>query len=369
LISLDRRIEAVPDYLPQRVRLKLQLGIAYFALSDVANAKASFIAMCELDPECSIDANKYPPKVIALFEEAKAEQDGNRCRILCDSVKSRLAAGEVTAIAEQLGPESCRCALDAVREFAERLFQAGIQAYLADDFAASVKNLSDALKLRPDHALTAEYLMMTQAKLRAAVEQRRGDWRKSFQAGSISSAFAMYNELVALNIDGVADTALEEMNTAYRKRVASSLEAWKGACKTRDAATMDRLRRQAELILPDPQIGQDLLDQMTGCPVTPCISMDVEAVLPRLRSSFEPEIPADLRRSLSNTSPYRVQVQARIEENGDVFVLAVNGQNAAVNNVVGTAVERWKFSPTITDNESRCVETVFPIVITPRGPN
>src|SRR5215831_1410980 len=63
LIALDKSIQSRPDNGAQKVRLKLQLALDYFALGDVKNAKAGFAEMCAPDPNCSIDVVKYPPKV------------------------------------------------------------------------------------------------------------------------------------------------------------------------------------------------------------------------------------------------------------------------------------------------------------------
>jgi len=131
---------------------------------------------------------------------------------------------------------------------------------------------------------------------------------------------------------------------------------------------MDRLRRDAGLMLPDPAIGQDLMDQMATCSAQPCVRMDVEMAMVRVKSSNQPDIPQVLQRSLDNRAR-TVRVEARIEENGDVAVLTVLGENTAINDVVRSAVEKWKFAPAIIKNETRCVETVFPIVIAPPRPN
>jgi hypothetical protein len=100
----------------------------------------------------------------------------------------------------------------------------------------------------------------------------------------------------------------------------------------------------------------------------PCIVMDVHAAMLRVKSTVQPEFPVTLRRSLS-TSPHTVSVEARIEQNGDVTVLKVRGENEAINKAVLGAVGRWKFSPAIVESEPRCVETVFPIVVTSPGPD
>jgi uncharacterized membrane protein len=88
-----------------------------------------------------------------------------------------------------------------------------------------------------------------------------------------------------------------------------------------------------------------------------------------MKTAQQPQIPVALQKSLDNARARNILVEARIEEDGDVAVLTVLGENVAINDVVRSAVEKWKFSPAIVENEKRCVETVFPIVITPSRPN
>jgi tetratricopeptide (TPR) repeat protein len=372
LTALDKSIQSRPDALPQKVRLKLQLALGYFALDDVKTARSHFGEMCALDPKCSIDVEKYPPKVVSLFDEVKATQKDNRCHMICDSIGSYLATGKIDAAAQQLSTETdehrpCGCVADLLKTAAEKSFRDGTEAFKRDDFATAAKHFHDALRLNPDYALPVQYLSLLQAKLRLASDQKLLEWRKNFEARDFSQAAARYRELVTLNVEGAAGPALEQIRTEYRKSVAVSKLEWDAACRSRNTVGMERLRRDTGLMLPDPAIAQDLTDQMATCSPKPCVRMDVEMAMLRLTKSNQPEIPLALQKSLDHART--VQVESRIEENGDVAVLAVRGENTAINDVVRSAVEKWKFSPAIVENEKRCVETVFPIVITPSRPN
>src|SRR5262249_18456301 len=158
-------------------------------------------------------------------------------------------------------------------------------------------------------------------------------------------AAARYRELVTLNVDGAAGPALEQIRAEYRKAVAASRQEWDTVCRSGNRVGMDRVRNDAGLMLPDPAIAQDLMDQMTTCSPKLCIRMDVEKAMLRMKSSIQPQIAPALQSLLDNTRARTVRVEARIEENGDVAVLAVLGENKAINNVVRSAVEKWKFSP------------------------
>jgi len=370
LIALDKSIQSRPDIGAQKVRLKLQLALDYFALGDVNNAKAGFAEMCALDPNCSLDVVKYPPRVRDLFEEAKTAQKDNRCRMICETVRNQLAKGEIEPATQQLSTTTgeerrCGCVMELFKTATEESFHDGTEAYARNEFPTAAKHFHDALKLNPDFALAVQYLSLVQSKLRLSADQKLLEWRKNFEAGDVSQAAVDYRELINSNFEGAADPAIEQIRSEYRKAVLASKRAWDSACRTQNTAGMERLRRNAGLMLPDPDIGKDLIDQMAACSPKPCILMDVEMAMLRVKSSNPPEIPLALKRSLDHYRARIVKVQARIEETGDVAVLTVSGESTAINDVVRSAVQKWKFSPDVVENESRCVETTFPIVLTP----
>ena len=296
LTALENSIQSRPDDLPQTVRLKLQLALDYLALGDAKSAKDHFAEMCALDPKCSIDVEKYPPKVLTLFDEAKAAQKDNRCHMICDSLKSHLAKGDAEATVQQFSTATdeerrCGCVVESLRTAAEQFFHDGSEAYAKDDFTTAAKHFHDALKLDPDFVLAVEYLSLTQAKLRLAADQKLLEWRKNFQAGNVSQAAADYGDLVTLNVEGAAAGAIEQIRTEYRKALAASKQAWDAACRSLNTVDMDRLRRDAGLMRPDATIGQDLIDQMGTCSAKPCVRMDVEMAMLDVKNSNQPEIP------------------------------------------------------------------------------
>ena len=58
-----------------RVDGHLPLGLTYFARQDAEAAKESFTNVVRIRPNYSLDADKYPPRVRALFEEARRDYD------------------------------------------------------------------------------------------------------------------------------------------------------------------------------------------------------------------------------------------------------------------------------------------------------
>jgi hypothetical protein len=124
---------------------------------------------------------------------------------------------------------------------------------------------------------------------------------------------------------------------------------------------MESARTRAADLLPDAAVASDLMDQMQSCNSPKCIEMTNRLAMTRLKTRVDPEIPASfITRSLS------IRVQARIDEAGNATVKEVRGGNAEVQNAVKAAVERWKFLPTIVEEQVRCVETEIPIVVNRR---
>jgi hypothetical protein len=105
------------------------------------------------------------------------------------------------------------------------------------------------------------------------------------------------------------------------------------------------------------------------CNAKACVQMDVQTAMLRVKTSAKPEIPPVIEKSLATPQARTVRVEVRIDETGDVIVMAAHGVNAAVNDAVRNAVEKWKFVPAVFESEPRCVDTAFPIVLTPSGPN
>ena len=63
-----------------KVNVKLQLALAHVGLNESALAKTSLRELYAIDPEYRLDPQQFPPKVIALADEAKAEQNEARCQ-------------------------------------------------------------------------------------------------------------------------------------------------------------------------------------------------------------------------------------------------------------------------------------------------
>jgi tetratricopeptide (TPR) repeat protein len=366
LLPLDQALRTEAGHLQEKGRVKLQLALVYVALEDTGKAKAVFGEMCSLGTECSIDTQKYPPKVVSLFEEAKAATSDRRCTVICEPLKKRIDAGDLSGFMEQLpGAEQsgCGCVADLKQDAAEEAYEQGLDSYKKDSLPDALKHFTEALKLDPDHAKASQYAVLTREKLSVSVSQKVIDWHNDFGASSFAKAREDFDQLLSLNADGTAEGELKQMRAEYRKALTASVEQWNEACSSADTVRMSSVRSRASGMLPDPSIAQDLLDQMLTCKSKACIRMDTQKAMTFLRTSKRPEISPETLKSLKRA--VEVQVSTRIEENGNVTVLSVRGENTVINDAVKLAVQKWKFSPSTLDNEARCVETVFPFAISP----
>jgi outer membrane biosynthesis protein TonB len=129
---------------------------------------------------------------------------------------------------------------------------------------------------------------------------------------------------------------------------------------------MEDVRQQINALLPETSFAEDILATMKKCTPTGCIQMSAPLALARLKSRVDPQFPAYVVSQLK-VSPITVHVKARINENGDIASSEVLGGNPLLYGAVREAFNQWKFSPAVTEGDTRCVDTDIPIVINING--
>jgi hypothetical protein len=256
---------------------------------------------------------------------------------------------------------------------ADLLYKTGLEAYKRGEFSDALQRFRAVVKFAPEHELSVQYVELTQSKLQLAADRLLLEWRKNFDAHEFGPAAAGYRQLGSFS-EASTTPMLNQMRAEYRKTLSALVESWNRACEGNDAVTMETLRGQIPE-LPEPSIGEDLLEQMTTCISinnTPpaittitdkeCIQMGAQLALTRLKIRVNPVVAPALQDFLRRSS-VTVRVKARIDEKGDVTVTDTQGSNPLFNEAVRVAVQRWKFSPTVDQNGLRCVDTELPIVI------
>src|SRR5688572_12285099 len=151
LLPVDAMLRDQPDHVSRRVRVKLQLALGYIGQNQNAQAKSVFQEVCALDAAYSLDSSQFSPKVLALFNDAKAEQKKVRCDAFCEEVGkySRSAnVQELLRLAREVAPD---CTCEAVAGAADLLYTQGVEAYKREDYAQATEKFRAALKFRPQH--------------------------------------------------------------------------------------------------------------------------------------------------------------------------------------------------------------------------
>ena len=348
-----------------KIAVKLQLALAHIGLNEVPQGKARLRELFALDAEYRLDAQQFPPKVLALADEARAEQNELRCQAIRTDARKYLETGNGMAFLSLSQAMKGKCTgLEAMEpEAAEFLYKNGIEAYKAGRFSDALEKFRWALKLAPKHELAAQYVELTQGKLQVNADRQVLEWRKSLDAREFKQADVRYSQIAASK-DAPAPQALTQMRADYRNAVAVQLESWNRSCAAGDQTAMDSIRQQLPEHFSDASMGEDLLTQMNQCVKRGCMPVTTQLALARLKVQVNPVVPPAFQTMMRGSS-VTVRVKTRIDEKGDVTVIDSQGGNSVLNDSVRAAVEHWKFAPIMDSKGPRCAEAEIPIVIKP----
>jgi len=397
LTRVNESLKAQPERLPERTNTKLQLALANVGLNNAAAAKSFLVELFALNPDFNLDAQQFSPKVIALANEAKVEQNKMRCQGAGEDARKNLASGDSAALLTLLASMKPRCAdLAAIEpEAADLVYKKGLNDYKQGDLANAAQNFRAAVKLAPKHEMAAQYLDLAENKLQVAQDRVLLDWQKNFDAQQFKQAAAIYRQIASFGSG--ADKPLGHMTAEYRQALIPLVEDVNRACSSNDAPKMSAARTRISEMLPEPSFGEDIRSKIVPCPapeppappkvvaaiepkVEPPPSIKVEAkveskplpkacvqmagalALARLKTRVEPEFPPAARTFFQN-SQITVTIKARIDENGNATVGDASGANIIITNSLRAAVERWKFIPMVDENGPRCANTEFQMTL------
>jgi tetratricopeptide (TPR) repeat protein len=368
LLRVDELLAARPDRTQEKINVKLQLALAYIGINDAGKARSFLRDLYTLEPDYTLDPMQFSPKVISLAAEAKSEQSEVRCQSARDDARKKLDAGNGKAVMDLIGSMKLKCTglTTFEPELAEVLYKTGFEAYKRGDLSTALQNFQATLRLLPKHELALQYTDLTQSKLQVNADRMYIQWQKAFDSHEYEKASADYRRLLAFNNDESNTQLIAQAKTEYRKTLQGMVESFNKACMSDDSVGMNTIREQMSEMLPDPAFGQDIRDRMTTCTKNGCLEMNAPLAMARLKTRVNPDISPALQAFIRG-SQVTVRVKARIDESGNVTVSDAQGTNPSINTAVKNAVERWKFTPIIDQNGSRCVDTEIPIVINTPG--
>jgi len=270
LLPLDAALQGNSERTKDRVAIKLQIALAQIGLNQTADAKVRFSELYELDPQFGLDPQQYAPKVLTLAQESKALYSENRCRLMCEQTDKDLKNGKADGLfkASTASP-ACSCMLSLASKAVEIIYAEALEADRQGDLVKAIQKLRTVLKINPEHDLASEYLDLIENKMKVAADRLVLEWRTEFEKKDFNQASAKYRELAALDTESRAKPALEQLRTEYRKTLTTMAQSWNTACKAGDATAMTTIRSQAGQLLPEPSVGDDILDQMKNCVARP----------------------------------------------------------------------------------------------------
>jgi tetratricopeptide (TPR) repeat protein len=360
LLRADELIQQQPGNVPEKIDVKLQLALGFIGLNDTARAKDYLRQLYALNPDHRIDPQIFSPKVIQLAEDARSEQNELRCQSAKDEAQRQLGTGNADAVVKLIQSNEGKCSgLTPLKsKTADVLFKQGLEAYKKTEMDLALQKFRAALSAEPKHELATEYLDLTESKLEIAADRALLAWRKDFNEGQFALAARDYRELVSRG----SSESIDQVRGEYRRAVSSLVDSWNRACPNNDEKAMEEVRLRVNEMVPESLFVEDILAKMKTCTRTGCLQMTSQLALTRLKMRVDPEFPAYALSQLK-VSPVVVHVKARINEKGDIATTEAYGGSPLLHTAVRTAVQQWKFSPALVDDQARCVDTDIPIII------
>jgi tetratricopeptide (TPR) repeat protein len=376
--ELENSIGDDPKRTADLLKVKLFTGLAYLGLNLTDKAKSSFIDVCKLDNEYSLNPQDYPVQAIRVYYEAKAN---------CAAATTGTLSSNASVI--------------------ESTFSTGRELYNRGQFGDALKYFNAVLVLDATHVLAREYLNLAQQRLAILSDRSYMEWRQAFDARQFDRAAEMYKEILA-DQQLRSGTVVTRIEGEYQKAFADQISAWKLACAKRELDKLDSIWNESVNLASGLPLGRDAVDRLQPCPIGvnirfvgntivvpaepafaahnpaeltseaksvpqksgplpepppgPCVQSEPLLAMARLKTRVNPQIDPALQRYIGRGIAVRVQ----IDEQGNVEVKDVAKANPKIAEALRSAIEQWKFHPTVIRDEVRCVETELPLtVITP----
>jgi tetratricopeptide (TPR) repeat protein len=362
LLRADELLQKQPGSPEETTSIKMQLALAYMGLNNSDRAKFYFRELYRLDPDYRLDSENLAPKVLDLGDEARTEEIAAKCHSILEDAQKQLQSGSTDNVVKLIGSNRDKCSAmsSLASRAAELIFKDGLELFRNSQIKDALKKFRTAQGLDPANDLAGQYVELTQNKLEITADRSLIAFHKDFDAGDYVTASHDYQELVSVS----DPKTINDVRQEYRQALNGLSNSWKRACASGDAPSMEKILTRAKALVPEPEIGEDILATMQGCAPTGCIPTDGALAITRAEKRPNPQFPASVLARIKNLD-LTVRVKARIDVKGNVEIKDIQGGDPLLYSGIRTAVEQWKFRPTITVDGVRCVDTEFPIAIHP----
>src|SRR4029453_4795544 len=98
LSQVNETLRTQPGRLKERIATKFQLALANLGLNNPSAAKSFLLEIYSLDPDFTVDAQQFSPKVVTLANDAKTEAGAVRCKTAMEEARKDLAGGDSSAL-------------------------------------------------------------------------------------------------------------------------------------------------------------------------------------------------------------------------------------------------------------------------------
>jgi len=266
LEKVDLTLRNQPGRLEEKTRTKLQLALAHVGINRNDLAKVDLRELFELKSDYVLDPQIISPKVMALAEEVKPQQNSDECqKVRADTIK-KLESGHFADVAKPMEWIKANCKELASMESsaAELIFKEGVERVKHGQFSEALPRFQTVLKLTPNHQLAAQYLDLVQVRLQLDADRIFFDWQRNFEARQFDAAKRAYVALKEL--DEASNLKLvHHIKTAYRNALSVLVQESREACARGDRTKVTVIQTEILNMLPNPSIGEGILgDEQSG---------------------------------------------------------------------------------------------------------
>jgi len=265
LEKADGLLQNQTGRLEEKTRTKLQLALAHVGINRNDLAKVDLRELFELKSDYVLDPQIISPKVMALAEELKPQQNDECEKVRADTIK-KLESGNFADISKPMDwiKANCRDLASMESSAAELIFKEGVERVKHGQFSNALPRFETVLKLTPNHQLAAQYLDLVQVRLQLDADRLFFDWQRNFEARQFDAAKRAYAALKEL--DEASNLKLvHHIKTAYRNELSVLVQEFREACARGDRTKVTLIQTEISNMLPDPSIGEGILgDEQSG---------------------------------------------------------------------------------------------------------
>src|SRR5262245_41259212 len=268
LTRVDDSLKTQPGRTDEKINAKLRLALAYIGLNDTVKAKTYLVELYTLDSNYTLDPSQFPPKVMTVASEAKAEQSRLECQAAQDDAQKYVESSKIAPFLDLMRSFKRKCSslTTMERQASEAFYRTGVAAYKRGEFSSALSNLEGVITLSlesPEHDLAMQYIDLIQGIMQVNQDMLFLQWRRNFESRQLTAAASDYRQMVTSS-NGRSTPEVTQATGEYRKALAVLVDNWNKSCGN-DPSTMSGIRKQISDLLPEPAFGEDIRAQMMTC--------------------------------------------------------------------------------------------------------